>query len=85
MNLFRRARGRAECSEPFDTHAFAELEQRVMLSTLFGPALPDLSAMENQDNVIVRFQTNVRTARGTSTSSSSSLRTATPSRQWTTS
>lgn len=59
MNLFRRARGRAECSEPFDTHAFAELEQRVMLSTLFGPALPDLSAMENQDNVIVRFQTNV--------------------------
>jgi cyclophilin family peptidyl-prolyl cis-trans isomerase len=45
-------------------HRIDELEPRVLLSTLFGPALPDLASLENQLNPVVRFETNIPSADG---------------------
>lgn len=62
MNPFRKARPRARVSRPLSAPAlplFDELEQRLMLSVFFGEALPDLGAMENTNNIIVRFNTNI--------------------------
>lgn len=62
MNPFRKARPRADVSRPIQRPPlplFDELEQRVMLSVFFGEALPDLAAMENTNNIIVRFNTNI--------------------------
>ncbi|GAB5497167.1 MAG: hypothetical protein Phyf2KO_22470 [Phycisphaerales bacterium] len=59
MNPFRKARRGAGQADAFDQNQFQELESRILLSTLFGAELPDLNDLENIDNVIVRFQTNV--------------------------
>lgn len=62
MNPFRKARPRADLSRTVSRiplPLFDELEQRVMLSVFFGEAMPDLSAMENTNNIIVRFNTNI--------------------------
>lgn len=64
MNPFRKVTPRARttsASRPLVSPLpmFDELEQRVMLSVFFGEAPPDLSAMENTSNIIVRFNTNV--------------------------
>lgn len=53
-------------TDAFDQNQFQELESRILLSTLFGAELPDLTDLENVDNVIVRFQTNVEAEDGSS-------------------
>lgn len=59
MNPFRKAVSSTKKAPAYDPNQFAELESRVMLSTLFGAELPDFNDLENVDNVIVRFNTNV--------------------------
>jgi cyclophilin family peptidyl-prolyl cis-trans isomerase len=59
MNPFRKAVSSTKKAPAYNHNHFAELESRVMLSTLFGAELPDLLDLENIDNVIVRFNTNV--------------------------
>ncbi len=62
MNPFRKARPRARIADtkPIAPQLmFDELEQRLLLSVFFGEGLPDLGAMENTNNVIVRFDTNI--------------------------
>lgn len=59
MNPFRKAVSSAKKAPAYDPNHFAELESRVLLSTLFGAELPDFNDLENVDNVIVRFNTNV--------------------------
>ena len=41
-----------------------ELENRLLLSTIFAAPLPDLAAMDNPENIVVRFETNVTSAAG---------------------
>ncbi len=60
MQLFRPA-ARPIAGTPC---ALDELEPRVLLSTLFGAELPDLGDLENPNNPIVRFETNVESADG---------------------
>ena len=66
MNPFRKAVSSTTKAPAYNHHQFAELEPRVLLSTLFGAELPDLTDLENIDNVIARFQTNVAAVDGTS-------------------
>ena len=67
MNPFRKARPRAEKSTTapkLPQPLFDELEQRLLLSVFFGNDFPDLSDMENANNIIVRFNMNVMTGSG---------------------
>lgn len=69
MNPFRKARPRAKFADPKAVNPlpmFDELEQRLLLSVFFGEDLPNLAAMENTNNVIVRFNTNVMADSGQS-------------------
>lgn len=69
MNPFRKARPRADKSVSVSNTPpvlFDELEQRLLLSVFFGEDFPDLGEMENTDNIIVRFNTNVMSDSGQS-------------------
>jgi len=69
MNPFRKARPRARIADLKPVRPlpmFDELEQRLLLSVFFGEDLPNLAAMENTNNVIVRFNTNVMADSGQS-------------------
>lgn len=62
MNPFRKARPRADFRAPklqAPLPLFDELEQRLLLSVFFGEDFPDLADMENANNIIVRFNTNI--------------------------
>ncbi|MEM8757026.1 MAG: peptidylprolyl isomerase [Planctomycetota bacterium] len=43
---------------------FDELEPRVLLSAVFGAPLPELGDLENANNTVVRFETNIESADG---------------------
>ena len=69
MNPFRKARPLATNSKPATRQPqplFDELEQRLLLSVFFGEDFPDLSDMENTNNIIVRFNMNVMSDSGRS-------------------
>ncbi|HED54582.1 MAG TPA: hypothetical protein ENJ00_10345, partial [Phycisphaerales bacterium] len=64
MNLFRTHRRRTGDRSTFEPAMYEELESRVLLSTIFAAPLPDLAAMDNPENIVVRFETNVTSAAG---------------------
>lgn len=55
---------RSRMTDDRSPRLFDELEPRVLLSTLFGAELPDLADLEDANNPIVRFETNIQSAAG---------------------